>query len=187
MGRPKQMLAYGEGTVLEAVIDAVLESSVDGLVVVVDPPTREFLAAGLPERCFVALNEDPASEMLESAKIGIRRITAEFGPAPSDGVMILPGDQPQVSGGIITTCAEAYRLPLRPPAILIATYGGRRSHPTVLSLEVLAEIEGWSDKYGLNELARLHPDLVREQAITTGAMPIDVNTPDDYQRLLGQH
>jgi len=186
MGRPKQMLPYGEGTMLEAVLDAVLESSVDGLVVVGDPPTAAFLAGHLPERCFVAVNDDPGSEMLSSAKIGLSTIETEFTPASEDGVMVLPGDQPQISGGTITTCAETYRLPRHPPGILIATYRGRRGHPTIFSVEMLREIEGWSDDHGLNELARRHPEAVRELAITMGAMPIDVNTPEDYDRLCGR-
>jgi molybdenum cofactor cytidylyltransferase len=186
MGRSKQMLPYGDGTLLEAVIDAVLESSVDGLVIVTDPATATHMEGPFPERCFVVVNDDADSEMLASAKIGLRQIVAEFTPAPDDGVMVLLGDQPEVTGGTITTCAEAYRLPSKPPGILIAAYGGRRSHPTVFSLEVLAQIEAWPDDRGLNTLARRHPDAVRELAITTRPMPIDVNTPEDYDRLCGR-
>ena len=202
MGRSKQMLPYGDGTLLEAVIDAVLESSVDGLVIVTDPATAAHMEGPFPERCFVVVNDDADSEMLASAKIGLRQIVAEFTPAPDDGVMVLLGDQPEVTGGTITTCAEAYRLPRKPPGILIATYGKlfsgvacdatlrhtppRRGHPTVFSLEVLAQIEAWPDDRGLNTLARRHPDAVRELAITTRPMPIDVNTPEDYDRLCGR-
>lgn len=183
MGRPKQVLRYRDGTMLEAVIDAVLESSLDGLVVVVDQATETFLEGHLPERCATALNPDPESEMLTSAQIGSRRIAAEFGPATDDGIMVLLADQPQISGGVLTTCAEAYRLPRKPPGILIATYGGRRGHPTVFSIEMLAEIEEWSDDRGLNALAGSHPEAVRELPITTCPAPIDVNTPEDYDRL----
>ncbi|MBN2562288.1 MAG: nucleotidyltransferase family protein [Phycisphaerae bacterium] len=185
MGRPKQMLPYGEGTVLEAVTSAVLESSADGLVIVTNPEIGTLLADELPDRCCVAINHDADSEMLTSVQIGLRCVMAEFAPLPRDGVMILLGDQPQVTGGTITTLAETYRLPRKPPGILVATYGGRRGHPAIFSVEMLAEIEQWPDDLGLNELARRHPDAVRELAITTCPMPIDVNTPEDYERLRG--
>lgn len=184
MGRPKQMLPYGEGTMLDAVIEAVLESSVDGLVVVANPETAASLEGCLPEHCTVAVNSDADSGMIASARIGRRRVEVEFAPGPQDGVMVLLADQPQVTGGTITTLVEAYRLPRRTPGILIAVYGGRRGHPTIFAFDLLGEIERWADDLGLNELARRHADAVRELPITTCPMPIDVNTPEDYERLL---
>ena len=50
-------------------------------------------------------------------------------------------------------------------------------------MTMLKEIEDWPASRGLNELAHEHPDMVRELPITTAAMPIDVNTPEDYDRL----
>jgi len=186
MGRVKQTLPYGDGTIIEAVVGAVLESSVDGLVIVGTPRLKEFLAEALPERCHFAVNDYPHSAMLVSVKIGYRRLVAEFGPADDDGVLVLLGDQPQMTGGAITTLAEAFRLPRRPPGVLIATYRGRRGHPVVFSVGLLSEIDDWPNDRSLNELARLHPQAVRELPITICPMPIDVNTPEDYERLMGQ-
>lgn len=186
MGRPKLLLPYRGGTILEATLNSVLESAVDGLVIVANPRIEEYLAGDLPERCFVVVNDDPASEMLTSVKIGLARAAAEFDLSPDDGLLVLPGDQPQVSGGVITTLAETYRLPRRPPEILVASYRGQRGHPSLFSVRILAEIEDWPDTRGLNELARLHPDAVRDLPITIGPMPLDVNTPQDYGRLTGK-
>lgn len=186
MGRPKQLLPYRDGTIIEAVLDAVLESSVDGLCVVANHQVREFLGDDLPERFIIARNDNPESEMIGSVQIGVSAIREEFEAIDDDGVMILPADQPQVSGGVITSCAEAWRLPRKgAPGILIATYRGRRGHPAIFSMDVLKEIESWPPSRGLNELAYGHADMVREFPITTAAMPIDVNTPDDYDRLQG--
>lgn len=183
MGRPKQLLPYDDGTIIEAVIAAVLESSVDGLVIVANPQVEEFLRGYLPEKCFVAINDDPDSEMLTSAKIGLRTIKKEFKPGPDAGIMVLLGDEPQLTGGTITTCAEAYRLPRRSPGILVATYKKRRGHPTIFSLELLDGIRDWPEDRRLRDLLEENPDLVRELPITTQAMPIDVDTPEDYDRL----
>lgn len=183
MGKPKQLLPYRDATILESVIESVLESSVDGLGVVANPEVRAFLGDDLPERCFVEVNAMPESEMLESVKIGVARVREFFEPVHDDGVMILLADQPQVTGGVITTCAEAFRLPRNPPLILIATYAGRRGHPTIFTVEALREIETWGPERRLNELAHEHLNEVRELPITTAPMPIDVNTPADYERL----
>jgi molybdenum cofactor cytidylyltransferase len=183
MGRPKQLLAYRDGTIIEAVLAAVLESSIDGLVIVASPEVEEFLRGYLPDRCFVSINDDPESEMLASVKIGMETIRKEFSPAAADGVMVLLGDQPQLTGGTITTCAEAFRLPRRAPGALVATYKKRRGHPTIFSTELLEEIEEWPVGRKLSDLLEENADLVRELPITGQAMPIDVDTPEDYDKL----
>jgi len=186
MSRPKQLLPYQDGTIIEAVIEAVLASSVDGLVVVANPQVAEFLGKALPERCSVAVNDDPASQMLDSVKIGAARIEVEFKPQDDDGVLVLLADQPQVSAGTITTCVEAYRLPKHHPGILIAAYRGHRGHPSIFSVAFLREIRDWGSDRKLSDLAYEHPAAVRELAITTAPMPLDVNTPEDYDRLTGK-
>ncbi len=183
MGQPKQLLPYGESTILDTVLDAILESTVDGLVIVANPEIEHYLGYELPERCHVAVNENPKSKMLESVRIGIETFEDEFDPAPTDGIMVLLADQPQVTGGTITTCAETFRLPKSPPGILIATYRGKRGHPTIFSWRMIRKVEDWQDNRKLNELAQQHANEVRELRITTGPPPIDVNTPEDYDRL----
>jgi len=183
MGRSKQLLPLGEGTMLERVIAAVLESSVDGLALVVNPEIAAALRDALPDRCLVSINADPASEMIVSVQIGLREIIRAFEPEDSDGVLLLLGDQPQVTGGTITTCAETFRLPRSPARILIATYRGRRGHPTVFSVGLLREILSWPPERKLSDLAREHPDETRELPILGAPPPIDVNTPADYLRL----
>jgi len=182
MGQPKQFLPYGDGTIVEAVIDEVLGSSVDGLVVVGNPAVEEYLRGRLPERCVVAINDDPSSEMIASARIGHFQAKATFGLGPDDGILLLLGDQPEVGAGVMTTCVEAFRQPRHPPGILITRYGRRRGHPTVFAVRVLSAIEAWSDDRRLNELAEAYLDDVRELPITA-PMPIDVNTPEDYKNL----
>lgn len=185
MGRTKQLLAFRNSTIIESVIEAVLESSVDGVVIVANKQVRDFLGNDLPERFFVTVNDAEQSEMIESVQIGLQCIHDNFDLAEDDGILILLGDQPQMTGGIITTCAEAWRLPRKTqPGILIATYNRRRGHPTIFASSILDEVEGWPATQTLNELARAHPEAVRELPITS-PMPVDVNTPEDYDRLNG--
>jgi len=185
MGQPKQLLSYGEGTILDAVLDGILESTVDGLVIVANPEVERFLG-DLPERCHATVNDDPDSEMLASVQLGLATIEDEFDPAPTDGIMVLLADQPQVTGGTITTCTESFRLPKTPPGILIATYQGHRGHPTIFSWRLIREVADWPPDRKLSDLAQQHADAVRELRITTGPLPIDVNTPEDYDRLRQQ-
>ncbi|MFQ5429516.1 MAG: NTP transferase domain-containing protein [Phycisphaerae bacterium] len=184
MGQLKQLMPYGDGNLLDAVIAAALESPIDGLILVAGEEVAELYETDLPEDCHIAINDNPRSEMIDSVRVGLRCLKKTFQPDGDDGVMILLADQPQVGAGTIATCAETYRLPRTPPDILIATYCKRRGHPTVFSLACLKQIEGWPAGRPLNELAKQGLGRVRELPITTGPMPIDVNTRADYDRLL---
>ncbi len=183
MGRLKQLMPYGDSTMLDAVVDAVMESPIDGLVLVANPEVAPYYEEHLPDRCYLVINDKPDSEMIESVQLGLKRILRDCTPAPADGVMILLADQPQIRPGIIATCAESYRLPRNPPGILIATYQSKRGHPAIFSVARIHEILDWGPQRRLNELAALHPADCRELPITTSPMPIDVNTPEDYERL----
>ena len=183
MNRPKLFMPYGEGNILDAVIDAVMESSVDGLMVVGSPRVGKYLDGLLPDQCAAVINDDPASEMLTSVQIGVRAVIDRFEPVGDDGILLLLGDQPTVGAGTVTSLAEAYRLPRRPPGILIATYRGRRGHPTVFSVGLLREVLEWPAERRLNELIAEHGGEAREFPIHTAPIPIDVNTPEDYERL----
>lgn len=186
MGQLKQLMTYGEGTMLDAVMDAILEAPIDGLVLVTNSIVAERFEDNPEDGLFIDINDDDTTEMIDSARIGLQRLDEEFAPAPTDGVMILLGDQPEMRGGVIATCAESYRLPRTAPGILIATYKGQRGHPAIFRTDLLRTIETWKDDRGLNALAKLFADEVRELPITTSAMPIDVNTPEDYERLKGK-
>ncbi len=186
MGRLKQLLPYGDGLLLDAVIDAALEAPLDGLIIIAHPLVADRYEENTDERLFTSINDDPSSEMLDSVRIGVRRLDDELPLMPDDGVMILLGDQPDVGGGIIATCAETYRRPRQPPDILIATYGGRRGHPAIFRTALLREVEAWPPGRRLNELAREHPDAVRELPIITAPMPRDINTPEDYDDLINR-
>lgn len=183
MGRCKQLLPYEDGTIIEAVLQAALETTLDGLVIVANPQVERFLRGYLPEQCFMVVNDDPESEMIESVRIGLRTVKTEFEAAGADGVMVLLGDQPQITGGLVTTCAEAYRLPRKHSGILVATYKRRPGHPTVFSVELLEEIEDWPAGRKLSDLLDEHADVVRRFPITSCPMPMDIDTPDDYDRL----
>lgn len=184
MGASKQLLAYRGSTFIETVLQSVLDSSVDGLIVVANPAVQEFLSGRLPdEHCSMKVNSDPESPMIRSVQLGIESASADHAVDATDGILILLADQPQVTAGMISTCAESFRLPARPPGILIASYRGRRGHPAIFRMDLLRQVLEWGPDRALNELASDHPSETRELPITTSPMPLDVNTREDYDRL----
>lgn len=182
MGQLKQLLPFRGSTMMETVIATAVSSTVDGVVVVVNDDVRPVAERHSSERCRIAVNPDPNSDMLTSVQIGWQTATQTIGLSPDDGIMLLPADQPGIAVEAINDVRAIYRS-LKSTMGVIATYGSRRGHPAIYPTNWIDETLGWPSGRGLNELNKLHSSalIIAPQA---GPMPLDVNTPDDYGKAI---
>lgn len=185
MGRLKQLLPYGGSTMLETVIQTAVASNVDGVVVVVGEAARAAAQRHVGDRCRIAVNPDPDSDMLASVRIGWDAARGAFGLTERDGVMLLPADQPEVTADAIAAVERVFRQATEESVVVTAVYQERRGHPAVYSGDLIEATRTWAAGVGLNEVAKRHPERVRETAIGS-AMPLDVNTPQAYSDVLAR-
>jgi len=181
MGQLKQLLPIGGSTMMETVIATAVGSAVDGVVVVVNEAVRAVAERHASDRCRVVLNPDPDSDMLKSVQIGWKVAVEAFGHDSNDGILVVPADQPEVSGASINEVTAVYKSQGPNRQAVIATYAGKRGHPAVYPGGWIAETESWPAGLGLNELAKRHPMEITRVA-QSGALPTDVNTPAEYQK-----
>ncbi len=181
MGRTKQTLSYGSSTMVSAITQTVLAAGVERVVVVTRSELRDHLQLPEDDRVEIAINDDAGSEMIDSIRIGLATLegasNASGGEPP--GVLVVPGDMPKVTAACCRACIAAFRKDA--DRIVIATYQGRRGHPVVFPLSLRASVDALTG--GLRELAAAHPDLVQEVETDDHGATMDVNTPDDFQRL----
>jgi CTP:molybdopterin cytidylyltransferase MocA/GNAT superfamily N-acetyltransferase len=185
MGEPKLLMPFGGQTILETVLDSVFESCVDGAVIVASPMIANVLDGVLPEGAALAINYEPQSSLLVSAKLGVSKIKTTFKPADEDGILLLACDRPQVGLPVINTCTELYRLKRESPTVLCASYMGHRDYPVIMRFSAFLKIfdrrsdelleDLWSDTGA--------PGQVQETPIAGMPPPIDVDTPQDYAQL----
>lgn len=186
MGRPKQTLPYQGRTILGQVARTLLDAGLDRVVVV----TRSELLADLDlprdERLQIAINDDAASHMIDSIRIGLSTLfeartvaRADHEPTDADGVLVVPGDMPGLQGASCRLCVAAFRED--PTRIVVATHAGSRGHPLIFPAALRAEVMALPE--GLNGLAARHPELLR--AVETGdpGAVVDVDTCEDYRAL----
>ncbi len=181
MGEPKQLLPTQEGTVLESVIEAVLRGDINGLCVVTSSAIDEALAVSQDPRFIVALNDDPDSEMLDSIRLGMAALNERCQVHDTDGYMVCPGDMPQVSVEDVRAVAGAYRA--APGGIVIAAHAGTKGHPMVFPVALATEVQRIEDG-GLKVLAERHARRVRLIECASPGVIQDLDTPEDYQRLM---
>ena len=179
LGRPKQMLALGDRTVLQHVVDAAGAADLDDIVVVLGHRADEVEASlRLPASARVVVNLEYGSGQASSLRAGLRALGAE-----NRATMVLLGDQPGVSPEAIGAVAAAYRRTGGP--VVQASYGGRPGHPVLLDRRVWPEVDDVSGDIGARDLLAGHPEWV-VTAEVPGDPPPDLDTWEDYRRLGGE-
>jgi molybdenum cofactor cytidylyltransferase len=179
LGRPKQLLALGDRTVLQHVVDAAGAADLDDIVVVLGHRADEVEASlRLPASARVVVNLEYGSGQASSLRAGLRALGAE-----NRATMVLLGDQPGVSPEAIEAVAAAYRRTGGP--VVQASYGGRPGHPVLLDRRVWPEVDDVSGDIGARDLLAGHPEWV-VTAEVPGDPPPDLDTWEDYRRLGGE-
>ena len=161
MGVPKQLLPCGEGTVLETVIGTVLAAPMNGLAVVANSAVAE-------------------SQMLDSICLGIEALRAECNPPADAGILVCPGDMPEIDVETLEACIGAFVD--RSNRIVVATYQGKHGHPIIVPLSMTTELSSITEG-GLAELLRRHPQRTHEVDCPSSGVTRDLDTPEDYDSL----
>lgn len=183
MGTPKQLLGWGDTTILQAVIDNARASQLDEVVIVLGHEAdriRDALAlpsAG-PLRAVVA----PFSQegQSHSLRAGLSDLRAEV-----DAAAVLLGDQPGVDVALIDRVLAALPgcdVPIHRPIHTGPEGQATPGHPVVLSRSIFSDVAALRADEGARALLRAHPEWLCAVEVD-GAAADDIDTPEDYQRL----
>jgi molybdenum cofactor cytidylyltransferase len=174
LGRPKQLLRYGKGTLLGHVLDTARRCGFDQTLCVVGGAAGEvrdgvdFAGVQLVENR--AFGEGCSSSI--AAALGAVDVRA-------DVLVLMLGDQPGVSADTVSALlAGRGGAPLA-----VCAYDDGRGHPLAFArgmFEALSNLHG--DK-GVWKLMDRFADEVVDVAVT-GPIPRDVDTWEDYEALL---
>jgi molybdenum cofactor cytidylyltransferase len=180
MGTPKQLLPFGERTILERVVDTLLTAGV-GQVIVVLGHLADRVRTVLGDRPVQAIvNEAYRQGMLSSVKCGVQAISTDH-----NAVLFALGDQPQIDSAVVREVIRAYRA--GDAGIVIPRYNGKKGHPIIINLSSYREaIIDLPDSLGLNALMQEYADDVHLIDVATEDIIHDIDVPEDYTRELAR-
>src|SRR5205085_2342731 len=89
-----------------------------------------------------------------------------------------------LGGRTVLDWTVAARVASPDKTVFVPTFAGRRGHPTLLAWSHVAGIRAYPAGLGLNTYLRQHPDATCEVPAATAEVLADLDTPEDYQRLL---
>ena len=180
MKAPKQLLPFGDSTVLECVIETVLAAPTSGLAVVTHAAVAAELDLAEDPRFITVINDDAESQMLDSIRMGVGALHEAFEPGGDSGILVCPGDMPAVGVEDAVACIIAFVE--RRDTIIVASHQGKRGHPIIIPQSMVPELETIHEG-GLAELLTRFPDKVQAVECSTPAVTRDLDTPQDYDEL----
>jgi CTP:molybdopterin cytidylyltransferase MocA len=180
MGRPKATLPIGNDTFLTRIVRTYLDAGVDDVVVVVghdsESVVASFVGSGLPAR-FV-LNRQYDNGQLSSLIAGLNTIDR---PGVVAALVTLV-DVPLFSAATARSVLERYRASRAP--VVRPTSGHRHGHPYVIDRSLFAELRAADPAGGSKHVVRAHATAAGELAVDDEGAFLDVDTPEEYERVI---
>jgi molybdenum cofactor cytidylyltransferase len=177
MGQPKQLLPFGDKTMLECVIDAFATPRVDEIRVVLGYKADEIAATISPTSCKIVKNERYPLGMFTSMQAGLRDL-----PGKTKIVMLAICDQPRLKRETVETLIEDFDK--NHHKILIPSYNGRQGHPPLLRAEYAKEILAMNESMTLKHFYAEHADDIERLVVEDEGVLIDIDDRETYQREL---
>ena len=176
MGTQKLLLPLAGKPLIARVVDEVLRSPVDEILVVTGVDGARISQALAGRRVRFVANPAPEGDMLSSVRCGLRVL-----PGPCRAVLVALGDQPWLTAELVAKLVEEFREDGR--SIVVPIHGKRRGHPLLFSARFCEEVLYSFDGVGLRGVLEAHPVEISEVAVEAAHELDDVDTPADYHRL----
>jgi len=169
-GEAKQLLPYRGRTLLDATLDMARACGFSELLVAVGGSAAEVRARVDLTGCTVVENPDFSTGCGSSIRSAVRYVSA-----PS--LVLLLGDQPGVAP------ASVARLAAVTTPIGVCAYADGLGHPFLFRQRVYADLASLHGDKAVWKLLHSGAFPVTE-VVAAGPVPIDVDTREDYRRLL---
>ena len=177
MGEPKQLLPFGESTIVETVVDGMLRAKFDEVIVVVGHCAAQVQEQLKERPVRTVFNPDYHEGMLTSAQSGIRALKT------SDAFALMLVDQPFITAALIDQVVDAYVQTDK--GIALPSYNYKRGHPVVFHQRYTDDILALgAESDGVRTLFKRYGDDIHYVTVDTDRVLRDIDYREDYERAL---
>ncbi len=178
MKQTKQLLSYRGKPLLQHIIDAATGSMLAKVILVLGHEA-EVIRKRIVLNDIVEVIQNPyyRSGQSGSLKVGLAAVSETC-----EAAMFLLGDQPLINSEVIDRIIQQYDK--TGSTLVIPRYEGTRGNPVLIDQSLFKELEQLSGDTGGRELFRCHHEAIEYLDIQADAILTDIDTPEDYQRLL---
>ena len=174
-GQPKALLDWRGKPFVRHAAETALSAGLEPVIVVTGPEAGkvEEALAGIPIK--VVHNSGWQQGQSSSVKIGLAALPARTGAA-----IFLVVDQPQLPAALIESLTEEHAASLAP--IISPMVDDHRANPVLFDRITFTDFESLQGDVGGRAIFSRH--AVRWLPWVDSSLALDVDTPEDYQRLL---
>ena len=180
MGRQKLLLPYRGSTLIEHIVDEVMDSGV-GECLVVTGCDRERVGPLVAAKGAGPVHNDHhlTGGMLSSVRRGLEQASIA-----TQAFLVFLGDQPGTSAKFIRSFLK--HIESHSPRICVPVFQGKRGHPLYFDSDYKADVMQRYDDIGLKGLLREHKQDVMEWPCANPDILVDLDTPEDYAKWMAK-
>jgi molybdenum cofactor cytidylyltransferase len=174
LGEPKQLLPFGEGTLLDGVLRTARACRFDQLVVALGGAADEIAASVDLAGADVVVNRSFGDGCSSSIATALSALDARC-----DLLVLLLGDQPGVTPATVQRLVDGRGC----APLAVCRYDDGRGHPFAFARDVFGELAELHGDKGVWRLLEHRAEDVAE-VVVPGPVPRDVDTWEDYEAVL---
>jgi molybdenum cofactor cytidylyltransferase len=174
LGRPKQLLPFGDATLLDHTVATARDCGFDQLIVALGGSADDIRATVDLSGAEVVVNEGFGEGCSSSIAAAIGAVDAR-----AEALVLLLGDQP----GVTPSTVRALIAGRGDAELAVCRYDDGRGHPFAFGRAVFGELATLHGDKAVWKLLDQRGDAVREVGVP-GPVPLDVDTWEDYQAVL---
>lgn len=178
MGRSKALLDAGGEPFIARAVAALRAGGCSRVVAVVSASGEREALVAEATGAVVARNPEAGSEQADSLRLALRML-----PDDVIGVLVLPVDHPLVRGASVAALIRAFAAGCVP--VVRPVHAGRPGHPTLFDRAVLERGLAGPLAEGARSIVAALGDAVLDLSVEDAGILADVDTPEDYRRLIG--
>lgn len=180
MGRPKQLLPWGDATILGQTLHNLQQSLVEDVIVVTGHAAEAVRAIAREYGARVMHNDDyDEGEMLSSLQTAVAAL-----PDTCEAILVVLADQPLIGPHVFNKLLQAYMA--EEGDLLAPVYEGRRGNPVLFGRRYFEGLLALPQGAAPRDLLRQHGHELRLIDVGTEAILQDIDRPGEYERLRPQ-
>ncbi|NHF59890.1 nucleotidyltransferase family protein [Flavobacteriaceae bacterium TP-CH-4] len=177
MGRPKQLLPWGQDNLLRHAIKQAHGTGLKQILVVLGANAQVIKKNLGPHFVDTVTNPDWEEGLGSSLSYGIQQLLAS--QQSFKGVLIMLADQPLVDKDYLNELITAFET--REKGIVVTSYGQRVGVPAVFHSRYFERLKALNKDFGAKEIIQRHKNDMF--VVDPKGKAVDVDTRDVYERL----
>jgi molybdenum cofactor cytidylyltransferase len=176
MGVQKLLLPWMGKTVIETVVDTLIQSRITEIVVVTGRDAEQIASTLKSKPVQIIYNPDFADgNMVTSLRTGLKALLNRV-----DAILMVLADQPQMMETTVKLLVDEWNR--NPDSLCIPSYQMRRGHPWVIPARLWDNLTNLDSHQTMRDFIRINEDEIRYVVVATPTILADLDTPEDYEQ-----